>query len=356
MNIFERIFPMLSKFVPLLAVAAVVLTSLFIANWILLRRKRDIGEERQFPKRIAMIVLSCFGLALILLALPISNDTKGQLLGLLGLLLSAIVALASTTFVSNAMAGFMLRAVRSFRPGDFISVDKQFGRVTERGLFHTEIQTEDRDLVTIPNLFLVTHPIRVMRSSGTIVWATVSLGYDISHDEIEKLLIEAARAADLDEPFVQISELGDFSITYRIAGFLAEVKHILTARSKLRGKMLDTLHGAGIEIVSPAFMNQRPQKEGVRFIPAQVSVETGPATPEQAPEEMIFDKAEKAERLGQLRLEHDTLREEIGALESELKKADEKDKASLEREIKRRENRINAIERLLESAENRKDE
>ena len=175
MSIVKQIYLMLPKFLPLLMVLALLMVSLFMANWLLLHRKRDIGEEGQFSRRIAMMLLSCIGAVIILLALPIDNDTRGQLLGLLGLLLTAVITLSSTTFVSNAMAGLMLRAVHSFRPGDFVNIGKQFGRVTERGLFHTEIQTEDRDLVTIPNLYLITNPVKVVRSSGTIVWAKVTL-------------------------------------------------------------------------------------------------------------------------------------------------------------------------------------
>ena len=47
--------------------------------------------------------------------------------------------------------------------------DTLFGRVTERGLFHTEIQTEDRDLVTLPNLYLVTNPVKVVRTFLTVL-------------------------------------------------------------------------------------------------------------------------------------------------------------------------------------------
>ena len=61
------------------------------------------------------------------------DTSRGQLLALLGLALTAVIALSSTTFVANAMAGLMLRSVKSFRPGDFIRVGEQSGRVTERG-------------------------------------------------------------------------------------------------------------------------------------------------------------------------------------------------------------------------------
>ena len=61
----------------------------------------------------------------------------------------------------------LAKASELLMTGDFISAGDQFGRVTERGLFHTEIQTETRDLTTVPNLFLVTHPVTTVRSSGT---------------------------------------------------------------------------------------------------------------------------------------------------------------------------------------------
>ena len=354
----KDLYLMLGKFLPLLIVLAVVIVSLSMTNWILLHRKRDIGEEGRFSKRIAMMILSCVAVVIILLVLPIDNDTRGQLLGLLGLLMTAVIALSSTTFISNAMAGLMLRAVHSFSSGDFINTGEQFGRVTERGLFHTEIQTEDRDLVTIPNLYLITNPVKVVRSSGTIVSATVSLGYDIPHDQIEDLLRKSAASAELQDPFVQILELGDFSVTYRIAGFLADVKKLLTARSRLRRMMLDTLHKANVEIVSPTFMNQRPLGEGVSIIPPKKAsgVVRADSSPDNAPEQLIFDKAEKAEKLEQLRLEHTGLEKELNGLETELKQANEADRASLTLDIERKKNRVVTIEKLIESVEEQKED
>jgi hypothetical protein len=41
----------------------------------------------------------------------------------------------------------MLRWIRNFKAGDFIEVKGFFRRTTERGMFHTEIQNEERDLI-----------------------------------------------------------------------------------------------------------------------------------------------------------------------------------------------------------------
>ena len=335
MGIFDDLLAALPDFLPLLAMVAFAALVLWIANWFLLRRRSlPVGEGR-IPGQVILLALTGVFVVLIVLALPVNEVSRGQLLALLGVGLTAVIALSSTTFVANAMAGLMLRTVRCFRPGDFIRVGEQFGRVTERGLFHTEIQTEDRDLTTIPNLYLISNPVGVVRASGTIVSAKLSLGYDVPRSQLDSLFKEAAEKAELQDPFVQVMQLGDFSVTYRVAGFLPDVKHLLTARSTLRKRIMDTLHGAGIEIVSPTFMNQRPMKPETAVIP--VGADTAPppgvdAEPE-APDALIFDKAEQAEEIENLRAEQERITAEIMELESQLKDADDALHAQLQREL-----------------------
>lgn len=168
-NILDELYSKLPDLIQALITVAAVVVWLRITSWLLLHRKRELNEESRFPRRIFMLVLAGVGVVLVILTLPVGDATQSDLFRLLGLLLTTVIALSSTTLVANATAGFMLRAVRSFRPGDFVRVGEQFGRVTTRGLFHTEIQTEDRDLTTLPNLHLISNPITVVRASGTIV-------------------------------------------------------------------------------------------------------------------------------------------------------------------------------------------
>ncbi|MCP4703874.1 MAG: mechanosensitive ion channel, partial [candidate division Zixibacteria bacterium] len=217
MEILQSFYNEIISIIPVSLVAALSVFAIIAARFIINRQYKN-KPGRPFRRQVITLILSFVALLLIILAMPINDSARGQLLSLIGIIFSAAIALSSTTFIGNAFAGMMLRAIRSFRSGDFIKVGNFFGRVSERGLFHIEIQTEDRDLITMPNLFIVTNPVRVTRSSGTIVSAEVSLGYDISHLTIEKLLLEAAKNTELDEPFVQIVSLGDFSVTYRIAG------------------------------------------------------------------------------------------------------------------------------------------
>ncbi len=307
--------------VPMLAVLLGVVLALAGINTVLRRRWRS-KPELQFRFQLIMLALTLAGLIALLVALPVSETLRGQLLSLLGILLSASIALASTTFIGNVMAGVMLRLIQNARPGDFISVGDLSGRITEMDLLHTELQTEDRDLVTVPNLLMVTQPLRRVRASGTIVSCEVSLGYDVPRKRIASLLVEASAAAGLEEGFVQVRQLGDFSVTYRVAGLLSDTTHLISTRSKLREAVLDHLHGADIEIVSPNFMNTRALGENQRTLP---QAEASPAGVEDASsgeaEAVAFDKADEAASVEQLR---SALKDREAALE------DEKDKGRRE--------------------------
>lgn len=291
----EKIYAAIPSYLPLIIITLVVVVALRLIQWLWLGKKFDAFSDRKIIPQLLMLVFSIVGAVFVILALPISDTLRGNILSLLGLVMTGVMALSSTTFVANAFAGSMLRLTRSFRIGDYIKVNGAGGRVTERGIFHTEIQTEDRDLTTYPNLHLVTNAVTVVRASGTIISATISLGYDLNHTKVEKLLIEAAEAIELKDPYVHVMELGDFSVTYKVCGFLEDIKVLLTTRSRLKKSMLDTLHAARVEIVSPTYMNQRPQKPGEVAIPRTNGKAVSAVKDEVTAEEIAFDKADDAE-------------------------------------------------------------
>lgn len=277
---------------PLVIVIAIVSAAAVVTRmWINRRRAFDQGSG-QIRHQLVVIGLILIGMIAVVLALPIRESDRNSLLGILGLLITAVIGLSATTHVGNGLAGIMIRSGRRFRPGDFIHSGDHFGRVTDVGLFHTEIQTEMRNLTILPNLRLVTEPLTVVRSTGTIAAATVSLGYDVSRADVVTALTTAALDSGLSDPVVQIRELGDFSVTYRVAGLLSEPRRLLSARSDLRKAMLDRLHGAGIEIVSPTFMNQRQLAQASTTIPRDAVAEA-PAVNDF--ESLVFDKADLAE-------------------------------------------------------------
>ncbi len=329
----QNLLDRLAAYVPALAVAAITAVLLAIGQRVLMRGPSANGAEARLPRQLIMLFLTVLGLFLVLLALPLETDTRGQVLSFAGVLFTAVIALSSATFVSNAMAGMMVRMIKCFRPGDFVRVKEEFGRITERGLFHVELQTESGDLTTVPNLYLITNPVTVVRSKGTVISTKVSLGYDESWDRMESLLKGAAEKAGLTDAFVHVLELQNFAILYKVAGFSSDVQSMLTTRSNLCKEMLDALHHANVEIMSPTFMTQRQIKQDDAIIPTRSRRSVQKVPTEHTPEAVIFEKANRAAGLEALKDQHDKVREELAEIGVNKAKGEERDKQSERRQV-----------------------
>lgn len=314
--------------------------------WLLVQwsttRRPERREELSVRRQLLHVAIVVVSVVAVVLVLPIEPELKGALIGVIGITLAAIIGLSATSMVGNVLAGLMLRSVRNFRPGDFLSVEGHFGRVTYRRLMETEIQTEDRDLTTLPNQFLVTHPVKVIRASGTVVSTTVSIGYDVHRLTLEPLFKEAAVSAGLTDPFVQVSELGDFSVTYRVAGFLDDVKALLTVRAGLRAAIFDRLSAAGVEIASPMLVGRRSIRSDDPLVAsAPPSRRSSPSTD---PGERIFDKAEAAAVVA----ERDHTVQRLDELERERAASDGDDAAPLDVEIAAARSRLAELNEIVD--------
>ncbi len=312
--------------------------------------QKEHGADIRYREQGTKLIFRLLGLVMLIATLPMDGELRGQLFSLIGLLASAAIALSSTSVMGNLMAGFMLRTVNSFRTGDYIEFRNELGRVSQRGLLHVEIQNETSELVTVPNLLLVQEPYNVVRSSGTVISADVSLGYDVDRRDIEAALLKALEQSELGDGFVQIRGLGDFSVTYRASGWLDEAGLLVSTRSKLRGRMLDALHEAGIEIVSPNFMNQRVLDPAGKIIPAKRHRQREKDTDGHA-EGVLFNKAEITSTV-------DTLESKIQSLKESLKneELDEAERDEIKAELGIRTEELEAARTIakLESEKDRK--
>jgi small-conductance mechanosensitive channel len=339
----------ITVFGPLIGTILVVVLTLWAIHFLLIKRNQNLGNERLFPRQLIMLGLTLLGILVIILVMPINLSSRNQLIALFGIIISAVIALSSTTVISNLMAGVLLRMTKPFNLGDFIRIGDHFGRVSERGLFDTEIQTEMSELISLPNTYCISNPLTTIRSSGTIISASLSLSYEFDHNQIEQLLLVAAKNSDLTEPFVHIMKLGNFAVTYRISGFLVESNKLISRQSKLYGSVLDMLHSHNIEIMSPSYMNQR-QINNERVIPTAI-FESVPVSvkKENIAEDVAFNKADIAEKL-----ENETinLKQEIGNLENSSNKiVDKVQKNAQKNVIKKKRKLLKSIEKSSNNSE-----
>ncbi|PLX19681.1 MAG: hypothetical protein C0597_05025, partial [Marinilabiliales bacterium] len=215
---------------------------------------------------------------------------------------------------------------------------------TRKNIFHTEIQLEDSNFVTIPNLFISSNPVKLTRKSNTVISTTVSLGYDVSQNKIIESLKKAAFDTGLKDPYVYITELGDFSVSYKIHGFLEDSGKFFSTSSTLNSNIINCLHKSNIEIVSPSFMNQR-KIDNVTFIPKDI-IEIKTEVPEKTPEDLIFDKATQAGAIEDKKEYILEINKKIDDLKDQIKEIS--DKAEIQQHEKTIE-RLNSIKIKIET-------
>jgi small-conductance mechanosensitive channel len=339
-NIFESLLEPFS-------IVGILILLLFFNSWIF-RKVKSIKLHGNILKNSIAAVLLFVGIVVFILSFPIDKTLKGQILSFLAIIVSAGIALSSTTVLGNLMAGIMNNSMNRFRNGDLIKIGDLQGRVTNKSIFHIEIQLEDSNFITIPNLYIATNPVKLTRKTDTVISTSISLGYDIPRAIIEESLKEAAVSTGLTDPYVYITNLGDYSVLYKIHGFLEDSSKYFSTISLLNANVMDVLHKKKIEIVSPTFMNQRNANEVV-FIP-QTTLKNKISNDEQTPEDLVFDKAIESEKI-------EIKKDQLEELELQLQLLKEKKKGlKKEEDIQKNELSLKTIDKLKAKVEKSIDE
>lgn len=196
---------------------------------------------------------------------PLLPNSDSEIFQGVSVFIGVVVSLGSTSVVGNVMSGLVMTYMRPFRIGDFIRFGDTEGEVIEKSMLVTRIRTRKNDIVTIPNSNMMSSQTSNYTFSaqryGIIVHTKITIGYDEPWKKIETLLVQAAENTDgikrHPKPFVRITALDDFYVEYEINGITDRAKTLSTVYSALHQQILDTMHGAGVEIMSPHIEAQR---------------------------------------------------------------------------------------------------
>ncbi|WVM92459.1 hypothetical protein ULG90_23530 [Halopseudomonas pachastrellae] len=93
MNLLTDIVAAALASIPLLLTLGLVTLMLALAHFLLIRRNRDLGNERLFSRQLIMLALTLIGLVAVILALPVSEGARNQIIALLGLLIRCLCLL-----------------------------------------------------------------------------------------------------------------------------------------------------------------------------------------------------------------------------------------------------------------------
>lgn len=283
--------------------------------------RKKLGDKLgiQVSKLGIKAIVTILAIILILANIPGINE---NVLKIMGLIITGIIAFSSSTIIANGMSGILIKIIRPFKIGDLVKIDEYVGEVAEVRYFYVELETPKRELITIPNNFIMNRTVTNYSEAKYIVNVRLSLGYDVNRIKAEELLIKAAKKVGLVTPFVSITDLKDHSVTYEINGHIKGAKKLPIIESNLRKTILDEFHIAKIEILSPQYISHRPvkldvvlpklTKEIVKAIKKKENEEKGMVKKLEAE---LFQEAEKM-----VKKEKKLEREEEELAESEQKK------------------------------------
>lgn len=168
-------------------------------------------------KAIYFIILGLFFIA----ALQQLNFKLGALLASAGIV-TAAVAFASQTSISNIISGLFLILEKSFRIGDRISVGKITGAVTSIDLLSVKVLTPDNTLVRVPNETLIKSKIiNLTRFETRRLNLFLKISSKENIKEVKETLIKAAKDNPLCEkvpfPSVAIKKIESSEITLKLS-------------------------------------------------------------------------------------------------------------------------------------------
>ena len=211
-------------------------------------------------KRIVNVVIWLFAFVMAYPYLPGSGTEafKG-----ISVLVGLMLSLGASSLVSQAGSGLILTYTRTFRRGEYVSIGEHEGTVVELGLFNTRIRTGMGIELVLPNSLILNDVTknysRMVKGSGFIIDATVTIGYDTPWRQVEAMLVEAATNTKgvLSDPAPQVFQtaLSDFYPEYKLVcqAIPTDAVERVQVISALNANIQDVFNTYGVQIMSPQY-------------------------------------------------------------------------------------------------------
>jgi small-conductance mechanosensitive channel len=220
------------------------------------------AEWAEPTHKIARVLLIAFGVVVAFPYLPASDSPA---FAGVSVLMGLLISLASSSSLSNMIAGLVLTYTGAFRLGDRVKVGDTYGDIVETSLLATRIRTIKNEEVTIPNGIVlnssVTNYSRAAKTLGVVLHTSVTIGYDAPWRKVHQLLIDAALATPgvlmEPKPFVWQTSLDDFYVTYEINAYTDAPREMPDIYASLHARIQDAFYEAGVEIMSPHYTSLR---------------------------------------------------------------------------------------------------
>jgi small-conductance mechanosensitive channel len=215
--------------------------------------------------RIVTFIMWLFAMVMVYPYLPGSGSAafKG-----VTVFFGLLVSFGGTGLISQVMGGFVLMYTRALRVGEYVCIGEQEGTVESIGFMYTRLRTVKNEIINIPNAVLMgavtTNYSRLAETLGVMASTTVTIGYDAPWRQVHAMLIRAAERTPgvLPAPPAVVWQraLSDFYVEYELNVNLEKPEKRIAVLSALRTNIQDEFNAHGVQILSPHFMMNPPDK------------------------------------------------------------------------------------------------
>lgn len=242
----------------ILGALILLIIGMMISGWIG-RRIRAIGLKYErlddtlfnFLANIARYAVLTFTVLIILNTFGIQTTSIVAVIGAAGL----AIGLALQGTLSNIAAGVMIILFRPFKIGDFVEVSDKMGTVKDISLNFTELADLSNVQVIVPNSQVWGNIITNFSTNQTrrAEW-TFGVGYGANlktaEEVIRKTILSDPRALQQPEPFIQVNNLGDFSVDFLVRVWVKS-SDFFQFQADMKRQVKEALDEAGVDIPFP---------------------------------------------------------------------------------------------------------
>ena len=242
----------------ILAAIAILLVGMFVAGW---ARKRIMAVGSRYKQlddtlfnflaNITRYVILGFSFLFVLNTFGIQTTSFVAVIGAAGL----AVGLALQGTLSNVAAGVMIILFRPFKLGDFVEIGGQMGTIKDISLNFIELATAANVQVIVPNAqvwgnTITNYSVYTTRRAEWLFG--VGYGADLKKAEaiIRRVVLEDPRALAEPAPFIQVNNLGDFSVDFLVRVWCSS-GDLFQFQADMKRAVKEAFDAEGIDIPFP---------------------------------------------------------------------------------------------------------